>query len=103
MEYLFDSSGQHIANLVNNQLHAPTGKNIGHFMENYGIFIDMNGRYLGEIVQNNRLMYNHFSPHLNSNYGSYGDYGDVGDYGNPGNPGSIGSIEGYKNIDAIWL
>lgn len=103
MEYLFDSSGQHIANLVNDQLHAPTGENIGHYMENYGIFIDMSGKYLGEIIQHNRLMYKLSSPHQNTGYGSYGDYGHAGNYGDPGNPGSIGSIDGYENIDAPWL
>ena len=65
MEFLFNSRGQHIANFVNGQLHAPTGQNIGHYLEAQGIFIDMSGRYLGEIVQKNRLMYKRFSPHKN--------------------------------------
>jgi hypothetical protein len=50
MKYLFDSTGRHVANLVNGQLHAPTGENIGHFLPDHGIFIDISGRYLGEIV-----------------------------------------------------
>lgn len=57
MKYLFDSTGRHVANLVNGQLHAPTGENIGHLLPDHGIFIDMSGRYLGEIVYNDRLMY----------------------------------------------
>ncbi len=32
MKYLFDIQGRHIANLVNGQLHAPTGENIGHLL-----------------------------------------------------------------------
>ena len=32
MEFLFNSKGKHIANLVNGQLHAPSGQNIGHYM-----------------------------------------------------------------------
>lgn len=44
MQYLFNSRGQHIANFVNGQFHAPTGANIGHFRERQGIFIDMTGR-----------------------------------------------------------
>ena len=103
MEYLFDSNGHHIANLVDDQLHAPTGENIGHYMENHDIFIDMTGNYLGEIVHHNRLMHKRSSPHQQTNYGSCGDYGDVGNYGDPGNSGSIGSIEGYEDIDAPWL
>lgn len=99
MEFLFNSKGKHIANFVNKQLHSPQGKNIGHFLENHKIFIDMKGRYLGEIVQKNRLMYRNNSSHKNVNYGSYGNYGNVGNYGNPGNYGSIGTIGGFKDID----
>lgn len=98
MDFLFNSRGQHIANFVNGQLHAPTGANIGHFMSDVGIFIDMSGRYLGEIVHRNRLMYNRSSPHRSVNYGNYGDYGNVGNYGNPGNYGSIGLVSGYEDI-----
>ena len=103
MEFLFNSKGQHIANFVNGQLHAPTGQNIGHFLEAQGIFIDMSGRYLGEIVQKNRLMYNRSSPYKNVNYGNYGNYGNVGNYGNPGNYGNIGTIGGYEDVATPWL
>ncbi|MBU1340651.1 MAG: hypothetical protein KKE44_19590 [Proteobacteria bacterium] len=103
MEFLFNSKGQHIANFVNGQLHAPTGKNIGHYMEPQGIFIDMSGRYLGEIVNKNRLMYNRSSLNKNANYGNYGNYGNVGNYGNPGNYGSIGTIGGYEDVATPWL
>lgn len=103
MEFLFNSNGQHIANFVNGQLHAPTGENIGHFLEQQGIFIDMQGHYLGEIVQKNRLMFNRSSPHRSVSYGSYGNYGNVGNYGNPGNYGNIGTIGGYQDIETPWL
>ena len=99
MEYLFNSKGQHIANLVNGQLHAPQGKNIGHYLSNYKIFIDMNGHYLGEIVQRNRLMYNKYSPYKRTNFGNYGNYVNAGNYGNPGNYGSIGVIGGYQDVN----
>lgn len=98
MQFLFNSKGQHIANFVNGQLHSTTGNNIGHFLAQQGIFIDMSGRYLGEIVQNNRLMYNKYSGLRSINYGSYGNYGNVGNYGNPGNMGNIGSIHGFEDI-----
>jgi hypothetical protein len=58
---LSDTHGQHIANLIGEQLHAPTGQNIGHMVKNQGIFIDMQGRYLGEIVAGTRLMYSRSS------------------------------------------
>jgi len=99
MEFLFNSKGRHIANFVNGQLHAPRGKNIGHYLESYKIFIDMRGKYLGEIVSQDRLMYNRNSQHKNVNYGNYGNYGNVGNYGNPGIRGSIGNVAGYTDVD----
>jgi len=84
-------------------LHPPNGQNIGHLMKNLGFFIDMRGRYLGEIVAGNRLMCNRSSGYQSTNFGDYGDYGNAGNYGNPGNVGSIGSIGGYKDVAADWL
>lgn len=98
MQFLFDSRGQHIANFVGTQLHAPTGQNIGHFREREGIFIDMQGRYLGEIVAKDRLLYRTNSPYQSVNFGIYGNYGNVGNYGNPGNYGSIGMIGGFVDV-----
>ena len=98
MEYLFNSKGKHIANFVNDQLHSRTGKNIGHYMKKEAIFIDMHGRYLGEIVHENRLMQRKSSPYKSVSFGSYGNYGSVGNYGNPGNYGSIGSVSGFEDI-----
>lgn len=103
MKFLYNSKGKHIANLVNGQLHAPTGQNIGHYMESDGIFIDMSGRYLGEIIQNERLMCNRSTPYKSLNFGNFGNYGNVGNYGNPGNYGNIGVIGGYEDIATPWL
>ena len=56
MTDLHDSHGKHIANLVNGQLYDTHGRNIGHYLTREGIFIDMKGRYLGEIVNKKRLL-----------------------------------------------
>lgn len=98
MKYLFSSKGKHIANFVNGQLHATTGPNVGHYLENQDIFIDMSDRYIGEIVHDNRLMSNRSSPYRSTNFGNYGNYGNVGNYGNPGNYGSIGTVSGYEDV-----
>jgi hypothetical protein len=103
MKFLFNSKGEHIANFTNKQLYSPSGRNIGHFLEVEGIFIDMNGHYLGEIIYDNRLLYNKNNNHKNNNYGSYGNYGNIGSYGNPGNYGSIGLISGYCDIESLKL
>ena len=98
MERLFDSKGKHIANFAGGKLHSPRGSNIGHFLDGQRIFIDMRGRYLGEIVNGNRLLYRVNSPHRSINYGKYGNYGNIGNHGNPGRIGSIGRIAGYEDI-----
>jgi hypothetical protein len=78
VEFLFDSESQNIANLVNNQLNSPYGEHIGTYLEEDNILVDTAGRYLGEIVQNNRLMYN-------VNYGSFN------------------KADGYQDIETPWL
>jgi len=103
MTYLFDSHGRHIANLVGNGLHAPTGENIGHFVDSASVFVDMSGRYLGEIINKDRLMYNRMSGYQSTNFGSYGNAGNAGNYGNPGNGGSVAGWAGYEDVDAYWL
>ena len=93
MEYLFDSKGNHIANLVNGHLHDPSGQNIGHFLSNEKILIDMRGKYLGEIVQGNRLLFNKTSPYLNVNFG----------HTSPDSSGSRDSIINRKqNRRRLW-
>jgi hypothetical protein len=101
MEYLFDSRGRHIANRVGDQLHAPGGKNIGHWIPAYEIFIDPHGRYLGEVIDD-RLLYRRNSPHRNANYGAYGNSGNVGNYGNPGIRGGVALPYGYEDVRAGW-
>ncbi len=103
MTFLFNSQGEHIANLVGEQLHAPTGANIGHYRADREIFIDMSGQYLGEIVKSNRLMYNASNPYSSTNFGNYGDHGNAGNFGDPGNHGSIGMVSGYRDLSADWL
>ena len=97
MKDLHDSNGKHIANFINGQLHDVRGKNIGHYLEHEQIFIDMRGRYLGEIVDSNRLLYYKTSPYKHSNFGVYGNYGNVGNYGNYGNIGRC-LYAGYVDV-----
>jgi hypothetical protein len=99
MQCLFDSSGRHIANSVNGQLHLPSGRNIGHFLREQKIFIDREGNYLGEVVQQDFLMRNPDSPHLDRNFGVQGDYGNIGLCGNPSLHAALNSIDGYEDID----
>lgn len=98
MKFLFNSKGKHIANFVNGQLHSPIGQNIGHYLGTQDIFIDMDGRYLGEIKMGDRLLRMKNSPYKSVNFGKHGNYGNVGNYGNPGNYGSVGIIGGFEDL-----
>ncbi|MFQ3726221.1 hypothetical protein ABLV92_02385 [Staphylococcus equorum] len=50
MKYLFDSKGNHIANLINDHLFSVDGLNIGHRVIDLDVFIDMRGNYIGEVI-----------------------------------------------------
>jgi hypothetical protein len=103
VQYLFNSKGEHIANFVNGELHAPTGQNIGHYLPKEAIFIDLRGRYLGEIIHNDRLMYNVSSSYKSKTFGDYGTHSSAGSYGNPGSHSNIGKITGYDDIPTSRL
>jgi hypothetical protein len=96
MERLFDSRGQHIANLSNDRLYAPGGQNIGRRLSS-GDLVDMNGNYLGEVVHSNRLL----KRSGRGSSGSHGNAGSTGNIGNFGNPGNIGTlnIAGYADVE----
>lgn len=95
---LFNSKGQHIANFVNNKLFTPSGENIGHFLKTQKIFIDMEGHYLGEILYNNRLLYNIYSTYKSTNFGSYRNFGHIGKYENPSVYATIRLLSGYEDV-----
>jgi hypothetical protein len=98
VQFLFDSQGRHIANEVSGRLHTPVGKHIGHFMAPLGIFVDLNGHYLGEVVRANRLMSDRRSPHRAADFCVFGDYGTAGSFGTPLSPGSIGAVAGLTDV-----
>ena len=98
MQFLFDSRGRHIANEVSGRLHAPAGQHVGHFMATLGVFVDLQGHYLGEIVRANRLMVKSRSPHRTADFCVYGDYGTAGSFGTPTSPGKVGAIAGHADV-----
>ncbi len=96
MTRLYNSSGYHIANLVNGRLHAPTGENIGRQVDS-GDLVDISGNYLGEIVDENRLM-KRLGRGVSGCFGNAGTAGSIGNHGNPGNIGAT-TIGGYDDVD----
>lgn len=67
--FLYNSYGKHIAYVFNHSLYAPTGENIGNFVPQFNIFVDLKGQYLGEIVEEQYLIAKLNSPYLNVNVG----------------------------------
>lgn len=98
MQYLFNSQGEHIANFVNGRLHSPSGSNIGHYLAKERIFVDLQGRYLGEIVRSDRLLYHVSSPYRQKTFSELGTHSSAGNFGNPGTKSNIGSITGYEDV-----
>jgi len=103
MKYLFNSSAAHIANLVGDRLHAPSGESISRYIPDSQIFIDMSGRCLAEILSDNRLMFDVGSPYGSTNFWNYGNHGNAGNYRNPGNSSSIGIVDGFRDVAADWI
>ena len=48
MKRLFNSRGEHTANESGGRLYAPSGPNIGRYIDGAEIFVDLSGRYLGD-------------------------------------------------------
>ena len=101
MNYLYNSKGEHVATLVNGQLHSPHGKNIGHYIKDHKIFIDMHGHYMGELIHQNRLVYNRHSAYKSDNYGNYGYFGDIDSCEDSVSDDAIKLKSGYKDINIL--
>ena len=104
MDVFFNSRGHHIATLVNRQLYNRGGQNIGQYLPQYGVFIDRQGRYLGEIVQLDRLMYNLLSPHCTAYFGDQQPYvGQIEPVGDVGWREPIDRARGYMDLTRSHL
>jgi hypothetical protein len=103
MQLLFDSQGTFIASEEGGRLHSCAGGNIGHYRRVERIFIDLSGRYLGEVVFGNRLLDNPSSPFRTQPFAMEGTYESIGAIANPGRARSIEPLDGYVDIDAARL
>ncbi|GGL68962.1 hypothetical protein [Wenxinia marina] len=69
---LFDGRGNLVAHVDNDTLYTPDGAPLGLHLPHFGIFVDFDGSYLGEVVQGNRLMRRRNSPHALSRFSARG-------------------------------
>jgi hypothetical protein len=98
VQLLFDSHGNFIASEEGGRLHSRSGQNIGHYRSAERIFIDLSGRYLGEVVLGNRLLRQRRSPYRNIGFPVNGAYGGIGIVADPGNAGTTEPMDGYADI-----
>jgi hypothetical protein len=103
MQRLYDSKGKHIADLIDNRLYNAWGANVGHYVPGEGILVDLQGLYLGEILFDNRLVYNRHSPKRFLNLGRQGDYGNGGYCAPGGGMGYLGLPGSYNDIPPTRL
>ena len=100
IEYLFNSHGKHIANSQRGALYSTAGHNIGHYLKKEQVYIDLNGSYLGELFEDNRLVFNELSQYCKLAFGSHGNIGSIGSQGNPGGIGSTLLPSNLRDIEA---
>ena len=98
MQYLFDSSGRHIANRAGRRLYAPTGEHIGYYLPARAIFVDLSGQYLGEIRRGNRLMKKASPPWRDRSFSMPGESRDHEACGLHESLGSVGRVPGYDDL-----
>ncbi|MGE5529451.1 MAG: hypothetical protein ACM3X6_09970 [Patescibacteria group bacterium] len=66
----FNSRGKYIAAEIEGRLYSAAGRHVGRRVDKYGIFVDLAGRYLGEILCANRLARNRGSRFLQTSFGA---------------------------------
>jgi hypothetical protein len=102
-DWLYTSRGEPIALEWQGQLHSRIGLQVGQFLPQHGIFVDRQGRYLGELVYADRLVVNQASPHRAAYFGRPSPFGTVGVTGRPGPVGPVTLPSGYTDIDTARL
>ncbi len=79
--FLYDSKGQHVAVACKGALYSPAGENLGRLLEDYDVFLDRSGWYLGQILDGNRLARDPTWIHRHLNFGDRGNEGNRAGWG----------------------
>ena len=99
MTHLFNSRGQHILNEHDGYLSLPNGRIVGRYIERYGFFVDLNGRYVGEILCINRIVCDPNSRYRNTVLTTVKSGGNVGAHPCSMSYSPIPLPPGLKDID----
>lgn len=99
---IYNSHGKQVAVLSGDALYSLYGQFIAEFRPTDGVFVDLQGRYLGEIVEGDRLLENYVSGHHNRLFGLPGLRGSIGaSFGSLSS--SIFMPSGYRDVDSSRL
>lgn len=79
--FLYNSKGEHIAVAYKNGLYTPSGVNLGRLLEDFDVYIDRDGWYLGQIIEGDRLGRDPTWQHRDLNFGNKGNEGDSAGWG----------------------
>lgn len=74
--HLYNSRGRHIATEHHGLIYTPEGRFVGRWSDELGVFLDKQGWYLGEIVEDNRLARYALWEYRQVNFGTRGSDGD---------------------------
>ena len=81
--FLYNSHGFHVANFLNQSLYTPAGECLGSYVPQLNIFVDLNGNYLGEVVEDHYLISKMDSPYLNMKIGVTDQKASINAYSAP--------------------
>ncbi|MBX9688499.1 MAG: hypothetical protein K2X27_17450 [Candidatus Obscuribacterales bacterium] len=79
--FLYNSKGEHVAVAYKAGLYSPQGENIGRLLEDFDVYLDRSGWYLGQIVDGNRLARDLTWKHRDLNFGDRGNEGNCSGWG----------------------
>jgi len=98
MNLLYNSAGYPVACEADGSLFSPSGRNIGRLVKKAGVFADLNGHYLGEIICVNRLVYNRCSKYLHADLGQAQSQKQIRTVADPRKYSRIQLPAGYEDL-----
>jgi hypothetical protein len=96
--FLFNSKGINVAVAYKGGLFTPEGKVVGRYLEDFDVFVDLRGWYLGQIVDGNRLTKDLTWRHQDLCFGNRGNEGDCVGWGRCHDVGRTFFERGFEDV-----